>query len=237
MRLKKLVKKDKEEKKLRVGTWDMGSMTGRGRELVEVLKRWKVDILCIQETKWGGSTLRNLGEGYRIIYHGENNKNGVEILVNEKYSERIVKIERYSDRLTAIQLVVKEQVWNVFSAYAPQVGRPNEEKEEFWERLEEIPQDQGLIIGGDLNAHLGKENAEFKEEHGQMGYGTTNMDGKRVLEIIQALDINAINTAFKKEEHLITFKSGNHASQIDYILVRKERRREVKDCKVFRWSL
>ena len=89
-------------------------------------------------------------------------------------------------------------------------------------------------MGGDLNAHLGKENAEFKEEHGQMGYGTTNMDGRRVLEIIQALDINAVNTTFKKkEEHLITFKSGNHASQIDYILVRKECRRKVKNCKVF----
>ena len=29
LRLKKLVKKDKEEKKLRVGTWNMGSMMGR----------------------------------------------------------------------------------------------------------------------------------------------------------------------------------------------------------------
>ena len=154
--------------------------------------------------------------------------------MNEKYSKRIMKVERYSDRLMAIQLVVEEEVWNVFSAYAPQVGRPNEEKKEFWERLDEImsqiPQDQGLIIGGDLNAHLGKENAEFKEEHGQMGYGITNMDGRRVLEIIQALDINAVNTTFKKkDEHLITFKSGNHASQIDYILVRKECQKEGQE--------
>ena len=136
MRLKKLVKKDKKEKKLRVGTWNMGSMMGRGRELVEVPKRQKVDILCIQETKWGGSTSRNLGEGYSTIYHGENNKkNGVGNVVNEKYLERIVKVERYLDRLMAIQLV---EVWNLFSAYAPQVGRQNEKKEEFWERLEEI---------------------------------------------------------------------------------------------------
>ncbi|GFS09991.1 craniofacial development protein 2-like [Elysia marginata] len=45
-RLKKLV-----EKEMRVGTWNIGTMTGKGRELVEVCKRRSLDILCVQETK------------------------------------------------------------------------------------------------------------------------------------------------------------------------------------------
>ena len=41
------------------------------------------------------------------------------------------------------------------------------------------------------------------------------------------------NTLFtKKEEHLITFKSGGNKSQIDYIAVRRANRAEVINCKV-----
>ncbi|GMP69647.1 hypothetical protein CsSME_00028828 [Camellia sinensis var. sinensis] len=36
----------------------------------------------------------------------------------------------------------------------------------------------------------------------------------------------------KREEHLITFKSGSIRSQIDYFLVRKEDRLKCSDCKV-----
>ena len=121
----------------------------------------------------------------------------------------------------AVQLMVEDKIRNVFSAYAPQVDRPEEEKEEFWEKLEatvnQVPQDQGLTIGGNLNAHLGDKNTHFLEEHGQMGYNTTNEEGIRALETLQALKLFAINTGFKKrDEHLITYRSGNHGSQIDY---------------------
>src|SRR5262249_47762436 len=41
------------------------------------------------------------------------------------------------------------------------------------------------------------------------------------------------NTYFKKrDEHLITYKSGVHKSQIDYFLIRKVDRVLCKDCKV-----
>ena len=213
-------------------------MTGRGRELAETLRRRSVDVACIQETRWEGSAVRNLGEGYKLLYHGENNKkNGVGMVVSKKCVERIVKVERHSDRLMAVQLIVEDKIWNVFSAYTPKVGKPEEEKEEFWEKLEatlnQDPQDQELIIGGDLNTNLGDKNTHFLEEHGQMEYNTKNEEGARALETLQALNLFAINTGFKKrDEHLITYRSGNYASQIDYILVKKERRLKVKDCKV-----
>jgi hypothetical protein len=35
---------------------------------MEVLKRRKVNICCVQETKWKGEKVKEIGEGYKIIY-------------------------------------------------------------------------------------------------------------------------------------------------------------------------
>ena len=52
LRLKKLVgnKTWKKRAKIRIGNWNVGSLTGKGRELVEVMQRRNIDILCISET-------------------------------------------------------------------------------------------------------------------------------------------------------------------------------------------
>ena len=60
------VKKQRETWKgrrslIRVGTLNIGTMTGRIKKLVDMMDRRNVDILCLQETKWKGSKARNIG--------------------------------------------------------------------------------------------------------------------------------------------------------------------------------
>lgn len=58
-------------------------MSGKGRELAEVMKRMG-DILCIQETKWKKSKARNIGRGCKQFYYGADSKrNGVRIVLRE----------------------------------------------------------------------------------------------------------------------------------------------------------
>ena len=45
--LKKLVR-------VRVGTLNVGKMTGRGRGLADLMERRKVGVLSVQETRWTG---------------------------------------------------------------------------------------------------------------------------------------------------------------------------------------
>ena len=55
----KLHKNRKEQRrKIRVGSWNIGTMTRKGRELVEVMKKRKLEMLCMQETRWGGNSGR-----------------------------------------------------------------------------------------------------------------------------------------------------------------------------------
>ncbi|GJX17148.1 zinc finger, CCHC-type containing protein [Tanacetum coccineum] len=51
-------------RRIRVGSWNVGSLTRKLFELGDALGRHKVDIACFQETKWKGSRAR---EVYRIM--------------------------------------------------------------------------------------------------------------------------------------------------------------------------
>lgn len=53
------------------------------------------------------------------------------------------------------------------------------------------------------------------------------------MECAESLDMAVVNTFYqKKDEHLITYKSGQHATQIDYVLTRRTDLKNVKNCNV-----
>jgi hypothetical protein len=77
-----------------------------------------------------------------------------------------------------------------------------------------------------------ERNCNNLEEHGQNRFGKTNAEGEQFLETLQALKLYT-STSFKKNtEQLITYRSGGHDSQVDYILMRKVNKFRVKDTKV-----
>jgi predicted protein tyrosine phosphatase len=45
------VRKLAEPNRLRVGIWNVGSLTGKLREIVDTMIRRRVNIFCVQETK------------------------------------------------------------------------------------------------------------------------------------------------------------------------------------------
>lgn len=230
--LKKLV-----AEKIRIGSWNVGSLSGRSREIVEVLRRRKVNILCVQETKWKGSSANELGEGFKLFYTGtKKRRNGFGIILEKELKEKVVSVLRVSDRIIIVKVVVAKELVNVVSCYAPQVGCPEVEKEAFWMELEEYMrklEGETVIMGGDLNGHIGGKSEGYEGVHGGRGFGRKNEGGGRILEMAEALEMVIMNTCFKKkEEHLITFKSGGVATQIDYVLVQKKDVTKVRNCKV-----
>ena len=135
---------------------------------------WRnVDILCLQETKWKGSKARNIGGGCKIFYNGlDGRKNGIRIVMREGLAESILEVKRVSDRLMAMKLEVNGSILNIVSAYAPQVNNSMEEKNDFWEDLdgliESIPKEERIVLGADLNKHVGEGNIGDEEIMGGM---------------------------------------------------------------------
>jgi hypothetical protein len=96
-----------------------------------------------------------------------------------------------------------------------------------------VPISEKLFIGGDLNGHVGSTRVGFDEVHEGFGYGSRNQEGEAILNFALAYDLFVTNTLFRKRvSHLVTFSSGQHYSQFDFIPVRREDRHACLDCKV-----
>jgi hypothetical protein len=223
---------------IKLVTWNIGSMTGRGLEIAEVFQKRNVDIGCVQEVRWKGSKDVEIGLGFRLFFHGvERKRNGVGIVLSEKWKNMVNDVRRINDRLMIVKIGVEGEMLNVVSAYAPQMGCAQEEKDSFWKSFDSamqgIEREEKVVIGGDLNGRVGKVRGGYERIHGGCGYGDRNEEGGEVLRFAEAYDMALVNTYFKKpERHLITFKSGRVQSQIDYVMVRRNELKKVKDCKV-----
>nr|XP_043618809.1 craniofacial development protein 2-like [Erigeron canadensis] len=191
--------------RLRLGSWNVGTLKGKLLELENALARCKTDIACFQETKWTGKSTRD-GNGFKLWYSGAPKSiNGVGIIMTDRLKD--------------------------FS------GRSEGEKKSFWDSLDELvrscPDDQRLVLGGDLNGHIGVQSDGYPGVHGGLGFGQRNEEGRKILKFATAHDLVIANSFFRKRKsQLITFQSGGNETQIDYFLVRKGDFRACKDFKV-----
>jgi exonuclease III len=146
---------------IRLGSWNVGSLTGKLRELVDTAIRRYVNILCVQETKWTGQKAKEVeNTGFKLWYtRKERSRNGVGILIDKNLKNGVVAIRRQGDMIIMIKLIFGDLVMNVISAYAPQVGLSYDVKRRFCEDLEDmvrgVPSSEKLFIGCDLNGHVG----------------------------------------------------------------------------------
>ncbi|KAK3529792.1 hypothetical protein QTP86_003360 [Hemibagrus guttatus] len=223
---------------LRIGTLNVGTMTGKGRELADMMERRKVDILCVQETRWKGSKARSIGAGFKLFYYGVDSKrNGVGVVLKEEFVRNVLEVKRVSDRVMSLKLEFEGVMLNVVSGYAPQVGCELEEKERFWSELDEvmesIPTGERVVIGADFNGHVGEGNTGDEEVMGKFGVKERNLEGQMVVDFAKRMDMGVVNTYFqKREEHRVTYKTGGRRTQVDYILCRRGNLKEISDCKV-----
>ena len=240
-RLDRRAHESSEGEMLKVCTVNVGTMKGRGREIANMLHRRGADICCVQEVRYKGGSSMTIGDGdekFKFWYSGNCvGSNGVGIFVKQNLAENVIEVNRCSDRIMKIKIVLGKTVYHVYSAYAPQVGRPTREKDAFFEELEDelvtVPDTEGLIVGGDFNCHIGNERSGYEDVMGRYGFGTANAEGVALLDLCKNQGLKICNTLFRKDrEKLITYKSGSAETQIDFILVKPVTGQSVMNCKV-----
>ena len=98
---------------VRVATLNFCSMTGKGRELADMMERRKVDILCVRKTKWKGSKARSIGGDFKLLYHDvDGRRNGVGIVLKEDYAKSVVEVKRKSDRMMSMKMKIEGVIVN-----------------------------------------------------------------------------------------------------------------------------
>ena len=155
--------------------------------------------------------------------------------MREELAEDVLEVKRMSERLMAMKLKLKGSILNIVSAYAPQVNNSMEEKNDFGEYLdgliETISKEEWIVLGADLNGHVGEGNVRNEEIMGRYGAGTRNKEGSMVVDFGKRMDLAIVNTYFKKkDEHRVT--SVGKSTQVDYVMCRRRNLKEMCDCKV-----
>ncbi|KAF7691359.1 hypothetical protein HF521_011656, partial [Silurus meridionalis] len=139
------------------------------------------------ETKWKGGKTRKIGGGFYLFYHGVDGKrNGVGAILKEEYSKSVVEVKRVSDRVS-MKLEVEGMMINVIGACAPQVSCEMEEKKNSWNELdgvlEGVPRNESLLIGADLNGHVGEGNSGDEEVMKKEDHGVTYKSGGKCTQV------------------------------------------------------
>ena len=114
-----------KESPFRVGSLNVGSMRSKASEVVETMSRRRVDLCCLQETRWKTNLKLIAGRDSRYKYFGCRNDEGtcgVGILLGEKWWEKVFEVIRVSDRIILIRMVVGSVVFVFVSVYASQAN-------------------------------------------------------------------------------------------------------------------
>ena len=174
-----------------------------------------MDICCLQEVRWRGAGTRMLtGKDTKYKVFGSTSGDGdVGILLAGKWIGKVIHINRVNERLILLKILVGEKVLAIISAYAPQQGLSNDVKDKLYSDLmthiSEIGEREIIILGGDLNGHVGETTSGFENVHGGFGYGLRNAEGERILELDLAMGMAICNTFFcKRSSQIITYSSG-----------------------------
>ena len=114
-RVRKLV----EPIRIRLGSWNVGSLTCKLRELVDTATRRCVNTLCVQETKLKGQKAKEVDNtGFKLWYRGAVVTRNGGVLIDKSLKNGVVGVRRQGDRIILVKLVVGDMVLNVISAYA-----------------------------------------------------------------------------------------------------------------------
>ena len=143
-----------------------------------------------------------------------------------------MEVWRITDRIIILKMELDGVMMNVISAYDRQAGCIREEKEACWpdldETVEKTLKNERIVVGADLNGHVGEGNNCDEECMGRHGLEKRNNKRKAVVYFAKRMELEITNTSFvKKPAHRGTYNSGGRSFHVDYVMVRRRRIKEV----------
>ena len=220
-------------KDMRIGTINIGTLRGKEEEIVDIMEKKKWSIMGMGETRYKKEGSKVIHNNYQLFYKGKDHdtKHGVGIIVTPEVSSRVEKVFYLNERIIGIRLNMGKTRCGIIQVYAPQQGRSNEEKDRFYEDLQDIFDNmncrENTIIMGDMNGHVGCDRQGIRSVIGEFSIGDRNEAGERVIDFCVRNGMAIMNTFFKhRESHKWTWymwekqrEMYTRKSMIDFIMV------------------
>ena len=202
------------------------------------MNKMKLDILEIVETRWtnNGKTRRDT---YTIIYSGgQEHKHEVGIMMKNGIAKTMIGYWAISNRVITMKLQGKPFDISLIQVCAPTQDYSDEDIEQFYEEIQQAIKytnsNEVLLVMGDFNAKVGMEAME--DVVGKFGIGNRNERGDRLIEFCQINNLTISNKWFQHHPRkLYTWKRRGDIvrNQIDYIMIKKRSRNNVKLAKAY----
>jgi endonuclease/exonuclease/phosphatase family metal-dependent hydrolase len=181
---------------------------------INALRKNKIAITAIQETRWNKSTPQAFASGGYNVYTSSlttRHEFGTAFLVDSKYNHLVINFTPINERLCTLRIKGRFFNYSLINIHAPTNDSEEEAKDQFYEQLERAysacPKNDVKLVMGDANAKVGRE---------------TNENGLRLIDFAAGRQMAIKSTYFMhKRIHLETWHSpdGRTCNQIDHCLI------------------
>ena len=218
--------------------------TGKTVQLGKEMKRYRLNILGISEMRWTDSGIMTLGSGETVCYSGRTDgqhQEGVGIMMDKETRKSLMEWEPVNSRIIRARFFSKYTKTTIIQCYAPTEQATEEEKDLFYnilqEQIDKTPKHDIILLTGDLNAKVGEDDTGYECCMGREGVGDMNDNGQRYADMCMENGLVIGGTIFQhKTIHKLTWVSpdGRTSNQIDHIAINRRWRSSMKDVRAIR---
>ena len=209
------------------------------------MKRYKLKILGLSETRWTGSEKTQLLSGKTSIHSGQNEgqpyTHGVKLLMTPEATRALLSWKPMSLRILTARFNSKGRKVTIIQPYVPTNVAAIEKKDEFYQKiqaaLDKTPKKDMKILMGDTKAKVGADNTNSEHIMGRHGIGLQIENGELFVEFCIFNDLVIGGTLFPHKtihKTTLTFLDGRTENYIDHITISRKWRRSLHDARVKR---
>ena len=199
------------------------SETGKLAQVIAEMRRHKLHILGMSESRWTGSVRQTTTTGETVLYSGRE---------DNQHHERVVVILRKGMEKSLLEwkpvsslMRARLRGWHInitlIQYYAPIIDREDADKDAFYQQLQAqvnaVLCHDLTIVMGDLTAKVGSVTTYCDRAMGKHGCGTRNENGERLADVCNINNPVIGGTPFPTSRH----------PQADMVLTQWQRQESV----------
>ena len=228
---------------LQIATFNVRTLNRIGQlpELIASAEEHKIDIICIQEHRYTHTEdikYHETDNGWSLVtvFAWKNSVNaavgGVGLLIGHRALKTLNSVEKIQPRMMAATFNGNPRA-TIISCYSPTYVSEETELVTFYDELSSlvrsIPKHM-LVIGGDMNAQIGKN-----RNNKYILHNTSNRNGQYLPDFMIENRLACLNTNYQKRKgKLWTYTYANNTkAQIDYVLMNKKWKNSAMNCEAY----
>ena len=229
---------------IQIATFNVRTLNRIGQlpELTASAVEHRIDIICIQEHRYTHTEdikYHETGNGWTLATVSawkvsvNTTVGGVGMLIGPRALKTLNSIERIQPRMTAATFNGNPRA-TIISCYGPTNVSEETEQVTLYDELSSlvrnIPKHNVLVIGGDMNAQIGKNGNKKYSLH-----NTSNRNGQHLTDFMIENRLTCLNTNYQKREgKLWTYTYANNSkAQIDNVFKTKKWKNSAMNCEAY----